>query len=196
MERSAKEKGNHAYPYKFREDMFDKVHHLARFGCTDEEIAEFFHISIQTLNAYKHDIPEFYGALQKGRLFDSMKVVDSLHKQALGYEVVETEEAEHMSRNGEIRILKKRIVKYIQPNVTAAIYLLKTRHGDKWMDIIKSEKTQNLNIMVKNVDFSDMSDEELLTLKSLGIKRIPDEFRQPTKALNEKKPIIQNVQGN
>jgi hypothetical protein len=44
------------------------------------------------------------------------------------------------------------------------------------MDVIKSEQSQHLNITVKNVDFSDMSTEELLTLKKLGIKRIPPEF--------------------
>lgn len=168
------------HPYKYNENMLDDCYRLARFGCTNDEISEFFKINVVTFAKYVHDIPELYAALQKGRLLDSLKVVDSLHKQALGYEVIETEEAEHMDRNGKVRILNKTTKKYIQPNVTAAIYLLKTRHGDKWMDIIKSEKTQNLNILVKNVDFSDISTEDLLTLKGMGVKRLPQEFRKQT----------------
>lgn len=174
-------------------DIVEEVHSLSRFGCTNDEIAEHLHIGVAAFTRYCHDYPEVYKALQQGRLYDSMKVVDSLHKQALGYVVTEHEEAEHMSRDGEITVLKKNTTKYIQPSTTAAIYLLKTRHGDKWMDIIKSEKTQNLNILVKNVDFSDVSDEDLLLLKQLGVKRIPEMFRQP-KAIEHKTIDITEVQ--
>jgi len=196
---------NHAYPYKFRESMIDETHRLARFGCTNEEIAEFLKISLQTFHAYNHDIPEFRQALEDGRMYDSMKVVDSLHKQALGYVVQEHEVAEHVTRSGDIVELKKTVTKFVNPSVTAAIYLLKTRHGDKWMDIVKTESTKNLNIMVKNVDFSDMSDEELAMMKKIGIKRVPQEFHMNggSKALPERtkqhegKTIqIQDVQGN
>jgi hypothetical protein len=107
-----------------------------------------------------------------------MKVVDSLHRQALGYMVDEYEVSQALDRQGNIVQLEKHVKKHIHPNVTAAIYLLKTRHGDKWMDIVRSEATQNLNISVKNVDFSDMTFEELTTLKKIGIKHIPAEFNQ------------------
>lgn len=181
------------YKGKYEDSMPNEVNRLARFGLTDEEICEFYEITVPTFNRYKRDIPEFRSALQQGRMLDSMKVVDSLHKQALGYTVIEEEYAQHIDRRGVITTLKKVIHKHVQPNVTAAIYLLKTRHGDKWMDIVKTEKTQNLNIMVKNVDFSDMSDEELLTLKKLGIKRIPQEFGNHNQ---EKSLPIQDVQSN
>lgn len=196
MERNKKSSYN---PSKYRQypNMCVEVRHLARFGCTNEEIAQFYNLSLHTFEKYKREIPELYAALEEGRMMDSMKVVDSLHKQALGYEVEETEETEHLNRYGEIVVLKRRTVKYVQPNVTAAIYLLKTRHGDKWMDIVKTESTQNLNIMVKNVDFSDMSDEELLTLKKLGIKRIPAEFNKQPKMIEQRNnPMIQDVRGN
>ena len=183
-------------PRLYRSEMTEEAHSLARFGCTNEEIAEHLKISLSTLENYTRDIPEFNDALQSGRLYDSMRVVDSLHKQALGYMVTETEESEHMDRHGKIHVVRSTKNRYIQPSVTAAIYLLKTRHGDKWMDIVKTEATQNLNIMVKNVDFSDMSTEELLTLKKLGIKRIPEEFRKPKQIVQEGNQMIQDVQGN
>lgn len=178
------------YKGKYEESMPNEVRRLARFGLTNEEIAEFYGIGLVTLERYKRDIPEFRQALDEGRMIDSMKVVDSLHKQALGYEVVEHEISQHMRKDGKIVELHRTTTKHVQPNVTAAIYLLKTRHGDKWMDVIKTEQTNNLNIMVKNVDFSDMSTEELMTLKKLGIKRIPEEFR------NQKQLPTQNVKGN
>lgn len=181
------------YKGKHEESMAEEVARLARFGCTNEEIAEFYNITIATFQRYERDIKEFRDALMEGRMLDSMKSVDSLHKQALGYFVEEEEEAEHVTRQGDIVTLKKKTKKWIQPSATAAIYLLKTRHGDKWMDIIRTEANQNLNITVKNVDFSDMSNEELIQLKNLGIKRIPEEF---TGRRHNKELPTQDVRGN
>lgn len=179
---------------KHQESMQDEVTRLARFGLTNEEIAEFYEISIGTFKRYVRDIKEFRDALEEGRLIDSMRVVDSLHKQALGYYVDEKEVAEHIDRHGDIHKLVKKTTKYVQPSATAAIYLLKTRHGDKWMDIIKTEATRNLNISVKNVDFSDISTDDLLLLKQVGIKRIPESL-SGKKDVNESN-TIQDVRGN
>lgn len=181
--------------YKYYPSMVKEVSALARFGLTNEEIAGFYGIAIQTFASYIRDIPELYASLEQGRMMDSMKVVDSLHKQALGYEVTETEISEHVVK-GEIVELKKVVTKHVQPNVTAAIYLLKTRHGDKWMDVVKTEQTRNLNVLVKNVDFADVSTEDLLLLKKLGINRIPDEFKRPKQIVQENNPLIQDVRGN
>jgi hypothetical protein len=181
---------------KYTPTMIEEVRRLARFGLKNEEIAEFYKITLIAFEHYIREIPELYASLEEGRMIDSMKVVDSLHRQALGYEVTETEESEHMDRNGRIHVLKRSSTKFVQPSVTAAIYLLKTRHGDKWMDIVRTEATNNLNIMVKNVDFSDMSTEELITLKKLGIKRLPEEFHKPKQIVQEGNPLIQDVRGN
>jgi len=182
---------------KYEPRMLDEVKRLSRFGCSIGEIADFYGITQSIFEGYLRELPELYSAVEEGRMIDSMKVVDSLHKQALGYTVKEYEVAEHMTKDGQIIKLKKKTTKHILPNVTAAIYLLKTRHGDKWMDIIKNEQTKNLNITVKNVDFSDISDEDLLALKKIGVKRIPNEFGvkpQKMKIINqENNPNIQDV---
>jgi len=181
---------------KYHPSMLKEMQSLARFGLTNAEIAEFYGLHIQTFERYIKEIPELYAAIEEGKMIDSMKVVDSLHKQALGYKVKEYEIAEHMDRNGNIIKLKKKTIKHIQPNATAAIYLLKTRHGDKWMDVVRSEQTRNINVNVKNVNFSDMSDEELKTLKQLGVKRIPAEFTRPKETELQNAIIVQDVHGN
>lgn len=186
VERSKKYRG------KYQDDLAEEVRRLAKFGLTNEEIAEFYEISTATFLRYQRDIPEFRDAITTGRMLDSMNVVDSLHKQALGYMVEEEETAEHVTRQGDIVVLKKTVKKFVQPSATAAIYLLKTRHGDKWMDIVRTESSKNLNITVKNVDFSDMSTEELLLLKKVGIKRIPEQF---TGTRSNELPT-QDVRGN
>jgi hypothetical protein len=176
--------------------MVEEVKELARFGMTNEEISEFFGIAANTWTKYMMEYPDLRAALEEGRLLDSLKVVASLHKQALGYVVTEFEEAEHLTKRGELVLLKKKSTKHILPNVTAAIYLLKTRHGDKWMDVVKHENQNVLNINIKNVDFSDVSNEELLMLKKLGIKRIPDEFTNKSqKAITQTIPV-QSVRDN
>jgi len=153
----------------FEESMISEVFQLARFGLTNKEIAAFYNIGISTFEGYQRKFPEFNQALLQGRMVDSLKVVASIHKQALGYEVQETEISEHLTKWGDVVKLKKVTTKHIQPSVTAAIYILKTRHGDKWMDIIKTESTQNYNINTK-IDLTGISSEELIMLEKLGMK--------------------------
>lgn len=152
----------------FEPSMIGEVYKLARFGMTNQEIADFYEISISSIENYQRSIPEFKKALQKGRLYDSLKAVASLHKQVLGYEVQEREEREVVTKSG-IQTLITTKTKYIQPNITATIYLLKTRHGDKWMDVFKAEFTKNIN---HHLDLSTLSNEDLTLLEKMGIKMI------------------------
>ena len=159
---------------RFEDSMIEEVFKLARFGMTNAEMAAFYEISDSTFLNYQRKYPEFNEAMQRGRVMDSLKVVASLHKQALGYTVTETEDAEHMTRSGERVTLHKTINTHIQPNVTAAIYLLKTRHGDKWMDIIKTESTKNVIFNIKQTDPEGFTVDELKYLERIGMKRLAE----------------------
>ena len=156
----------------FEESMIEEVFKLARFGMTNKEIAEFYNISVSTFEGYQRKYPEFNGSLQKGRLLDSLKVVASLHKQALGYDVEEEQSNYKIDKQGNKTLtFQKTTTKHIQPNTTACIYILKTRHGDKWMDLYKAEfnSTNNVNV---NIDFTGFTDDELRILENIGMKQL------------------------
>jgi hypothetical protein len=170
---------------KYQESMIKEIRKLGRFGHTNEEIAEFYEISISTLENYLRDYPDLREALQQGRLLDGMEVVKTLHKTALGYSVTEIDEeyTYHTDKEtGEqIKILSKSktTTKHIQPNITSIIYILKTRYGDKWMDIIKTEGSLNVNFnkTTKSIDMTDYTMDELMMLKRLGMKTLPTNAR-------------------
>ena len=162
----------------YHESIIPQVFELARFGMTDKEIAEFYEVSISTMESWKRTQPEFAFALYDGRLLSSLKVVESLHKQACGYDYTETQNTYRYFKNkdtGEKEktlTFSKKMEKHMSPNVTAAIYLLKVRHGDKWADVFRAEITNN--IKVHKLDMADMTDEELRFMESIGMKQLTE----------------------
>src|ERR1700756_5415466 len=82
----------------------------ARFGATEEEIADELHINHATLDNWKKKYPEFLGALKAGKEASDDRVEDSLYRLAIGW-------------NGAA------------PNVTACIFWLKNRRPSEWRDV-------------------------------------------------------------
>lgn len=160
------------YDYSWNRQAFE----LARFGMTNREMADILGISISTFELYQRKYLHFNEAIQDGRLKSSMMVVESLYKQALGYEVVETEIREGKNKRGEkVSYLTTR-TKHIQPSTQAAIYLLKCRHKDKWADIVKAEVTTNERSTTK-MDLSAFTTEELLIMERIGLKNLAIESK-------------------
>lgn len=156
----------------FEEDMIEEVYKLARFGLTNDEIADFYELNVNTVLHWLRTRPEFKKALQRGRLEDSLKAVASLHKQVQGYMVTETERTRTFDKNGVPHVSTKITNKHVQPNITATIYLLKTRHGDKWMDVFKSEINSTIH---HKLDLSSLTTEDLTLLEKMGIKMTTNE---------------------
>ena len=51
-------------PSKFKPEYVDQARKLAQLGATDREVAEFFNVSEQTPNTWKHVHPEFLESLK------------------------------------------------------------------------------------------------------------------------------------
>jgi len=117
-----------------------QVERLAGLGFIDEEIAGIIGVCIRTFTTWKKDA-EFIAILKRGKAVQDAKVVQSLLKQALGYQVCEkTYEAikygAGQAQQGKVskHQLVKTVIKNIQPSVTAAIFWLKNRQPDRWRD--------------------------------------------------------------
>ena len=62
---------------------YEGVRKLAIIGCTEQEMADFFGCSVDTITRRKVDDPEFCGALLKGKAEGKMSLRRSLYKLAV-----------------------------------------------------------------------------------------------------------------
>ncbi len=117
-----------------------KLEAWARDGLTDEQIAQNMGIATSTLYEWKKKFPEIAEALKKGKEVVDIQVENALLKRAMGYtyEEVTKERTPIRYEDGkpvewELKVTKK-ILKEVQPDVTAQIFWLKNRKPVEWRD--------------------------------------------------------------
>lgn len=91
-------------PTSFKPEYTEQVEKLCLLGATDEQLAIFFSVSIQTIHNWKKKHPDFFDALKRGKQNADIEVVNSLFKKAM---------------NGD---------------TTAQIFWLKNRQTESWRD--------------------------------------------------------------
>jgi len=132
---TAKNKGGR--PTKYKAEYVVQAEKLCSLGATDEQLADFFGVSIRALHGWKNAHPEFLHALKSGKEETDNRVVRSLLERATGYSHPDT----HISNyQGEITITP--ITKRYPPDTTACIFWLKNRDRENWRD--KPEVDDNL----------------------------------------------------
>lgn len=130
----AKKRGAGGRPSSFKPEYAEQALKLCRLGATDKELADFFEVSEQTVNAWKKAHPEFLESLKRGKAEADAEVADKLFQRATGYEV---ETVKVFQFQGEPVIVPIR-EKYA-PDPTSAIFWLKNRQPGKWRDKIDHE---------------------------------------------------------
>lgn len=108
---------------------------LCRLGATDKDMAEFFGVSEQTVNAWKKAHPEFLEALKEGKTMADAEVADRLYKRATGYSHVDTKFATHEGKITD----REEYTKHYAPDTVACIFWLKNRRPDLWRDNVGLE---------------------------------------------------------
>jgi len=91
-------------PTKFQESFIVQAEKLCELGATDQQMADFFEVSIATINNWKHDFPQFLDTIKNSKLRPDDDVVESLFQKA---------------KNGD---------------TTAMIFWLKNRQPKDWRD--------------------------------------------------------------
>ncbi|WP_161960657.1 terminase [Xanthomonas campestris] len=102
---------------------------LAKKGCTDPEVAEFFQVAVSTISLWKLKHPEFSDALKLGKAEADERVERALFERATGYVHPET----HVSNYQGIVTLTP-LLKHYAPDPTSMIFWLKNRQPEKWRD--------------------------------------------------------------
>jgi hypothetical protein len=121
-------------PSAYRPEHAEQALKLCRLGATDADIAEFFGVSEQTINAWKGRHPEFLESLKGGKMEADAHVADRLFKRATGYE---HEAVKIMQYEGAV--IEVPYVEHYPPDTTAAIFWLKNRRPDLWRDRAQHE---------------------------------------------------------
>lgn len=116
-------------PSRYKPEFADQAKKLCKLGMIDKELAEFFGVSEQTLNAWKKAHPEFLESLKGGKALADAEVAAKLFHRATGYE----------HPDSDIKVINNKVVitpmvKHYPPDTTAAIFWLKNRQPKKWRD--------------------------------------------------------------
>lgn len=128
QETRPKKKGR---PSKFKPEMVEQAKKLSLLGATDRELADFFSVSVSTLNLWKIEHPAFSESLKLGKEAADARVERSLYQKAIGYSHEAVKIFANTNTGTEV------IVPYVEhhaPDTTAAIFWLKNRRPQEWRD--------------------------------------------------------------
>lgn len=119
-------------PTDYIEKYNKQAYRLCLLGAIDEELAEFFEVSVTTIKNWKNSHPGFLSAIKKGKMVADSKVAERLYERAMGYSHPEI----HVSNyKGEIALTE--LTKHYPPDTVAAFIWLKNRQPEKWRDKIE-----------------------------------------------------------
>lgn len=116
-----------ARPSKYKSEYAEQARKICQLGATDQQLADFFSVSVSTLNLWKIQYPEFSESLKLGKELPDAKVEHSLYMRAIGYSHPED----------DIRVVNNELIitptiKHYPPDTTACIFWLKNRMGEQY----------------------------------------------------------------
>ena len=117
-------------PTDYRPEYVGQAEKLAQLGATDMQMADFFGVSEQTLNAWKNRYPNFLASLKLGKDQADERVVNSLYRKAVGYEFDSVKI--FCTKDGGVTKVPFREI--VPPDTTACIFWLKNRRKEEWRD--------------------------------------------------------------
>lgn len=121
-------------PTKYRAEYAEQVYKLCLLGATDEQIADFFGVSVQTIHTWAKRHTAFLEARRNGKQVADANVAEALYHRALGYSHPEEKIFQH-----DGGIIRAATVKQYPPDTAAAFIWLKNRAG--WRDKLDHEHT-------------------------------------------------------
>lgn len=118
-------------PSKFKPEFVEHARKLCEMGATDSDLAEFFAVSIKTIDNWRGKHPEFLQALKIGKGVADDRVERSLYHRAVGYQ---REATKVFLRANDEEPVYAPYLEDVQPDTAAAIFWLKNRRPADWRD--------------------------------------------------------------
>lgn len=116
---------------KFDPGFIKQAEKLCALGATDAEMADFFDVSVRTLNTWKIEYPEFLQSIKDAKEAADNRVERSLYQRAVGFshDAVKI----FMPANAVAPVYAPYREQF-PPDTAAAIFWLKNRRRDQWRD--------------------------------------------------------------
>lgn len=112
-------------PTSYQESYVHWAYQLCFLGATDQQLAQAFDVSEQTINTWKKKYPDFLESINRAKMCADAEVAYSFYKSAIGEQlIVETQETEQGT------ILKT--TRTTLPNFNAQRYWLRNRQPKLW----------------------------------------------------------------
>ena len=133
-----------ARPTKYKPEYIEQAAKLCALAATDQEMADFFDVSVATLNRWKSLYPEFCASIKVAKEQADDRVERSLFQRATGYE---QDEVKIFMPGGKDEPVYAPYRAKIAPDTTACIFWLKNRRPDIWRDksIVDVRNIQSAN---------------------------------------------------
>ncbi len=125
-------------PTDFRDEFVAQARKQCAKGATDQELAEFFDVSLSTIKNWKAKHPAFLAALKIGKAEADDRVEQSLYARAMGYSHPAVKI--FMPSNADAPVYAP-YVEHVAPDTTAMIFWLKNRRPELWRDKREHEMT-------------------------------------------------------
>lgn len=133
-------------PSSYKDEFAKQAEKLCALGATDEDLADFFDVSIRTINNWKGSYGEFLHALKGGKDKADDRVERSLYQRAIGY----SHDAVHMSSYQGV-VTQTPYREHFPPDTTAAIFWLKNRRSEEWRDKQDIAHSGNVSVAFETV---------------------------------------------
>ena len=136
-----------ARPTKYKAEFAEQAAKLCVLGATDAQLADFFEVSVSTINLWKVQHKKFSESIKVPKAMADERVEQSLFRRAMGYEHDEV----------DIRVVMNEVVqtpirKYYPPDSTAMIFWLKNRKSSEWRDKQEYEHSGSVTVVASPLD--------------------------------------------
>jgi hypothetical protein len=108
-----------------------QAYKLCLLGATLGELADFFGVSEQTIHAWKHEFPEFFDSITRGKSEADANVAERLYQRAMGYK---HPAVKIFFPQGASEPVYAEYTEHYPPDTPAASLWLRNRQPDKWRD--------------------------------------------------------------
>lgn len=114
-------------PPIYRPEFARQAERLCKLGATDADLADFFEVTIRTIERWKSARKDFGAAVIDGKEKNDERVVRAIYHRAVGY----THDAEKIMQH-QGRVIRAKHREHHAPDVQAAIFWLTNRQPDAW----------------------------------------------------------------
>lgn len=141
-------------PSLYRPEYAEQAYKLCLLSATEREMADFFHVSADTIAEWKKVHKEFSEFITRGREYADANVASRLYERAMGYS---HKAVKIFLPAGASEPVYAEYIEHYPPDTNAASLWLRNRQPGKWRDKTEHKHTHKHEV-------SELTDAELLAI--------------------------------